>query len=178
MRTQPAFQGHRECTGAARSDDLPRFCQPIQRAWSNLAISSPSKYVALLGAKICNCVFVVVRQFPEGPQYTYVDNFAKETSTDSLYFREVFKLLCAQGALQRCDQNLDCRRQWQHDVCSHARAHTSSPRPTLPKLRNRLLAVNALGYDQRYLWVFLTIHEVRIFVNCCAATASTLWWRY
>ena len=54
---------------------------------------------AFLGSKICNCVFVVVRQFPEGHQYTYVDNFAKETSTDSLYFREAFKLLIARKEL-------------------------------------------------------------------------------
>lgn len=34
-----------------------------------------------------------MRQFPEGPQYSYVDTFALETPTDAVYFREAFLLL-------------------------------------------------------------------------------------
>jgi hypothetical protein len=45
------------------------------------------------GDKMSNLVFVVVRQFEEGPMYWYVDNFAHETPCDSLYHREAMKLL-------------------------------------------------------------------------------------
>ena len=78
---------------------------------------------ALLGAKICNCVFVVVRQFPEGPQYTYVDNFAKETSTDSLYFREAFKLLIARKELFKDVTKIWIAGDNGNTTFAHTRAH-------------------------------------------------------
>ena len=47
----------------------------------------------MLGKKVANCAFVMRRNFPEGKQLTFLDNFAMDCSTDSLYHREAFKLL-------------------------------------------------------------------------------------
>ena len=79
---------------STRADDLPRFCKSVQRRRSQFAIRiCVLLCVCFPGKKVSNCVFVIVRQFPEGPQYSYVDTFALETSTDAVYFREAFLLL-------------------------------------------------------------------------------------
>ena len=97
---------------------------------------------------------MIVRQFPEGPQYSYVDTFALETSTDAVYFREAFLLL-----IKRTELFADVNTVYL--VGDNGRLAYPTPiyfesslrRPAFQVLRNFVVPIPALGHNNGHLQV-------------------------